>query len=59
LEQGRKCLELAKAYTGKQQRAQARREYQRAFSYFEDVLKIDPHSQEAREGKSQCLRKMV
>ena len=59
LEQARKCLEQAKAYSGKQQRAQARREYQRAYGYFEDVLKIEPNSQEAREGKSQCLRKMV
>ena len=57
--QAQSFLEKGKAYISRKQPSQARREYQRAYSLLEQVLRGDPDSQEARNGRAECLRRIV
>ena len=58
-ERGDDCFNSGKAWLGAKDRSRARKEFQRAFNYYETVLKLDPENDYAREARSKCLFKMA
>jgi tetratricopeptide (TPR) repeat protein len=48
-----------KAWLGAKNRPRARREFQRAFKYYENILKLDPDFGPAKEARAKCLLKMA
>jgi len=59
LKRGEDCFKSGKAWLGAKDRTRARKEFQRAFKYYETVLKIDPDNEVAREARTKCLFKMA
>jgi hypothetical protein len=56
---GLECFNKGKAYHATKNRSSARKEFQRALKYFEQLLQIDPVNPEVRELRSKCLQKMT
>jgi hypothetical protein len=50
--------EAGRAWLGSKDRKKARREFQKAFNCYGEVLKIDPNNMEAREFRARCLQKI-
>lgn len=59
IQRGDECFNSGKAWLGAKDRSRARKEFQRAFSYYETVLKMDPGNNKVREARSKCLCKMA
>ncbi len=59
LKRGDECFQSGKAWLGAKDRTRARKEFQRAFKYYETILKIDPDNEVAREARTKCLLKMA
>lgn len=59
IKRGDECFNSGKAWIGAKDRSRARKEFQRAFNYFETVLKMDPDNEIAREARARCLFKMA
>ena len=59
IQRGDECFNSGKAWLGAKDRSRARKEFQRAFSYYETVLKMDPNNDKIREARSKCLFKMA
>jgi RNA polymerase subunit RPABC4/transcription elongation factor Spt4 len=59
IKRGEECYRSGKAWQGAKDRTRARKEFQRAFKYYEIVLKIDPENEAAREARAKCLFKMA
>jgi RNA polymerase subunit RPABC4/transcription elongation factor Spt4 len=53
------CFNSGKAWLGSKDRSRARKEFQRAFKYYETILKIDPDNEIAKENRAKCLLKMA
>lgn len=52
------CYTKGKAWLAQKDRQKARTELQRALKYFENILKIDPAHERARELRAKCVQKM-
>ena len=59
MKRGDECFNSGKAWIGAKDRSRARKEFQRAFNYYETVLKLDPDFEPAREARAKCLFKMA
>ncbi len=59
LGRGDECFESGKAWLGMKDRVRARKEFQRAFKYYETVLKLDPNNEMACKGRAGCMSKMA
>ena len=59
IKRGDDCFNSGKKWRGTKDRSRARREFQRAFKYYETVLKLDPTNEKARNARSKCLMKMA
>jgi hypothetical protein len=59
VQRGDECFSSGKAWLGAKDRTRARKEFQRAFKYYETVLKMDPANEKIREARSKCLFKMA
>jgi hypothetical protein len=59
MKRGEECFKSGKAWLGAKDRSRARKEFQRAFKYYEIILKLDPDYEPAREARSKCLFKMA
>jgi len=59
LGRGDECFESGKAWLGMKDRVRARKEFQRAFNYYETVLKLDPNNEKARNARAGCISKMA
>ncbi|WP_455392062.1 hypothetical protein [[Eubacterium] cellulosolvens] len=59
VQRGDECFSSGKAWLGAKDRTRARKEFQRAFKYYETVLKMDPNNARIREARSKCLFKMA
>ena len=58
LERAQERYEAGRAWLGSKDRIKARREFQKAFNYFGEVLKLDPSNEQAREFRAKCLQKI-
>jgi hypothetical protein len=56
---GEECFNSGKAWLGAKNRKRARKDFQRAFNYYETILKMDPNNEKARDARSKCLFKMA
>ena len=59
IKRGDECFSSGRAWLGAKKRKLARREFQRAFKYYDNVLKLDPNNEKVREARSKCLLKMA
>ena len=59
IKRGDECFKSAKAWQGAKDKSKARKEYQRAFKYYETVLRLDPNNERIREARAKCLFKMA
>ncbi len=59
MKRGEECFKSGKAWLGAKDRSRARKEFQRAFNYYETILKLDPDNEPAREARARCLFKMA
>jgi hypothetical protein len=48
-QRGDDCFNSGKAWLGAKDRSRARKEFQRAFKYYETILKLDPSNVKARD----------
>ena len=53
------CFRSGKAWLGAKDRSRARKDFQRAFKYYETILKLDPENEIAKENRAKCLLKMA
>ncbi len=58
LERALERFEAGRAWLGSKDRIKARREFQKAFNYYGEVLKLDPRNEQAREFRAKCLQKI-
>ena len=58
-QRGDDCFKSGKAWLGAKDRTRARKNFQRAFKYYETILKLDPSNEKARDARSKCLFKMA
>ena len=56
---GDECFKSGKAWLGAKDRTRARKEFQRAFKYYETALKLDPTNEKVRDMRAKCLFKMA
>ena len=59
VKRGNECFSSGRAWLGAKDRTRARKEFQRAFNYYENALKMNPNHEKAREMRSKCLFKMA
>ena len=59
IKRGEECFNSGKLWLGAKERRRARKEFQRAFNYYETVLKLDPKHELAKEARARCLGKMA
>jgi hypothetical protein len=59
MKRGAERFKSGKAWLGAKNRPRARREFQRAFKYYENILKMDPEYGPAKEARAKCLLKMA
>lgn len=59
IKRGDECFDSGKAWHGAKDKSRARKEFQRAFKYYESVLKLDPSNGKIREARAKCLFKMA
>lgn len=59
IKRGNECFSSGRAWLGAKKRKLARKEFQRAFKYYDNVLKLDPNNEKVREARSKCLLKMA
>lgn len=59
IQRGDDCFKSGKAWLGAKDRNRARKEFQRAFNYYDTVLKMEPNNERIREARSKCLFKMA
>ena len=59
IKRGDDCFKSAKAWQGAKDKSRARKDYQRAFKYYDNVLKLDPNNERVREARGKCLFKMA
>lgn len=58
MERANERFEAGRAWLGSKERAKARKEFERAFNYYGEILKIDPTNPQAREFRAKCLQKI-
>ena len=58
MERANERFEAGRAWLGSKNRAKARKEFERAFNYFGEILKLDPSNAIAREYRAKCLQKI-
>ena len=58
MERANARFEAGRAWLGSKDRAKARREFERAFKYYGEILKVNPTHQQAREYRAKCLQKI-
>ena len=59
VKRGDECFKSGKAWLGAKDRSRARKDFQRAFNYYETALKILPDNEKVREMRAKCLFKMA
>ena len=59
IKRGDECFDSGKKWLGAKDRIRARKEFQRAFNYYDTALKIQPNNDRIRELRSKCLFKMA
>ncbi len=59
VKRGDECFTSGKKWLGAKDRTRARKEFQRAFNYYDTALKMDPTNSKIREMRSKCLFKMA
>ena len=59
IKRGDECFNAGKKWLGAKERTRARKDFQRAFNYYDTALKIDPDNGRIREARSKCLFKMA
>jgi tetratricopeptide (TPR) repeat protein len=59
IKRGDECFNAGKKWLGAKDRSRARKDFQRAFNYYDTALKIDPNNDRIREARSKCLFKMA
>jgi len=59
IKRGDECFNSAKAWHGAKDKTRARKDYQRAFKYYDNVLKMDPNNDRIRDARAKCLNKMA
>jgi hypothetical protein len=59
MKRGAERFKSGKAWLGAKNRPRARKEFQRAFKYYETILKLDPEFGPAKEARAKCLLKMA
>ena len=59
VKRGDECFKSGKAWLGAKDRPRARKDFQRAFNYYETALKILPENEKVREMRAKCLFKMA
>jgi tetratricopeptide (TPR) repeat protein len=59
IKRGDECFNSGKAWLGAKDRSRARKDFQRAFNYYETALKILPDNERVREMRAKCLFKMA
>jgi tetratricopeptide (TPR) repeat protein len=59
LKRGIECFNKGKAWVATNDRARAKKDFQRAVKYFERVLKLDPSNREARDFRTKSVQKMA
>jgi tetratricopeptide (TPR) repeat protein len=59
IQRGDDCFKSAKAWQGAKDKSRARKDYQRAFKYYDSVLKMDPENNKIRDLRAKCLFKMA
>ncbi|MFW9882416.1 MAG: hypothetical protein ACFFG0_55850 [Candidatus Thorarchaeota archaeon] len=59
IKRGDECFTSGKKWLGVKDRTRARKEFQRAFNYYDTALKIQPDNDKVRELRSKCLFKMA
>lgn len=58
LERANERFEAGRAWLGTKDRAKARKEFERAFNYYGEILRLDPSNAQAREYRAKCLQKI-
>lgn len=59
IKRGEECFNSGKKWLGAKDRPRARKEFQRAFNYYDTALKLQPDNDRIRELRSKCLFKMA
>lgn len=59
IKRGEECYNSGRLWLSAKERSRARKEFQRAFNYYETVLKLDPKHEIAKEARAKCLGKMA
>jgi tetratricopeptide (TPR) repeat protein len=59
INRGDECFKSGKLWLGAKNRTRARKEFQRAYKYYETALKLDPNNEKVRDMRSKCLFKMA
>jgi hypothetical protein len=59
IKRGDECFQAAKKWLGAKDRSRARKDYERAYNYYDRVIKLDPTNAKIRELRQKCLFKMA
>jgi hypothetical protein len=59
MKRGEECFNSGKSWLGAKDKTRARKDFQRAFKYYETILKLDPENDTAKEARAKCLLKMA
>ena len=59
IKRGDECFNSGKKWLGAKDRPRARKEFQRAFNYYDTALKLQPNNDRIHELRSKCLFKMA
>lgn len=59
IKRGDECFDSGKKWLGAKDRSRARKDFQRAFNYYEHVLKMEPGNDKVRDLRAKCLSKMA
>ena len=59
IKRGDECFNSGKKWLGAKDRSRARKEFQRAFNYYDTALKLEPDNDRILELRSKCLFKMA
>jgi hypothetical protein len=59
IKRGEECFNSGKKWLGAKDRSRARKDFQRAFNYYDTALKLQPNNDKIRELRSKCLFKMA
>ena len=59
IKRGDECFKDAKKWLGAKDSARVRKDYQRAYNYYDSALRLDPNNERIRDARQKCLLKMA